>query len=90
VSENIQTEARIVEKAVSDLKTVLQVQQLSKDNLHAFTCYQSLLMLKGYSRLTIRTYCGEFYQLLRLLKEKSAATLTKGKVQGYLLWLSKK
>jgi site-specific recombinase XerD len=65
-------------------------QPLSRENLQAFQRYQALLELKGYSPSTIRTYCGEFYLLLRLLKEKSVTTLTKENVQAYLLWLLRK
>jgi integrase/recombinase XerD len=42
---------------------------LHEDNLQAFTQYQELLQLKGYSKQTLNTYCDEFHLLLRLLGE---------------------
>lgn len=63
---------------------------LSKENLNAFQKFQQLLILKGYSPNTFRTYTNEFHLLLRLLNTVSVATLEKKHVTSYLLWLIKK
>jgi site-specific recombinase XerD len=60
---------------------------LSIENLQAFRSYQELLILKGYSEKTFKTYVNEFHHLLRLLKEVSVTTLERKHVQAYLLWL---
>ncbi len=46
-------------------------------------------MLKGYSPRTIKTYCHEFYQLLRELGPHPVTKLSKQQVQAYLLFLFK-
>jgi site-specific recombinase XerD len=63
---------------------------LSPENLEAYTAYQNLLKLKGYSQSTFRTYTGEFHRLLRLLGKVPVKELTKDHVQSYLLWLLQK
>jgi integrase/recombinase XerD len=63
---------------------------LSKENLAAYTAYQNMLKLKGYSPNTFRTYTGEFHRLLRLLGSVCVNDLTKEHIQSYLLWLMEK
>lgn len=63
---------------------------LSSENLTAFQKFQQLLVLKGYSPNTLRTYTNEFHLLLRLLNGVDVATLEKRHVMSYLLWLIKK
>ncbi|NTS44020.1 site-specific integrase [Flavisolibacter sp. BT320] len=60
---------------------------LSPDNQLALKRYTELLELKAYSPATHKTYTGAFYQLLRILGQVPVATLTKERVQAYLLWL---
>ncbi|RYY66309.1 MAG: integrase [Chitinophagaceae bacterium] len=60
---------------------------LAKENLDAFRKYQELLILKGYSQKTFKTYTNEFHLLLRLLKEAPVQSLERKHVQAYLLWL---
>jgi integrase/recombinase XerD len=69
---------------------MLLLHPLIGDNLEAFTRYQELLQLKGYSPQTLRTYCSEFHLLLRLLGKTIVSDLTKQQVQSYLLWLLNK
>ncbi|MCU7552844.1 site-specific integrase [Chitinophagaceae bacterium LB-8] len=69
---------------------MLLLHPLNKDNLEAFTQYQELLQLKGYSPQTLKTYCSEFHLLLRLLVKAKVSDLTKQQVQSYLLWLLNK
>ncbi len=62
---------------------------LNSSNLKAFSDYRNMLILKGYSPNTMRTYCNAFLHLLRLLKDKSVNDLTKEQIMSYLLWLIK-
>lgn len=62
---------------------------LSEENLAAFKKYEELLVLKGYSPRTIKTYCHEFYRLLRELGPHPVTELSKQQVQAYLLFLFK-
>jgi hypothetical protein len=59
-------------------------------NLEAFTRFQAMLQLKGYSPSTLKTYCCEFHRLLRLLGTVAINDLTKQHIMSYLLWLMTK
>ena len=45
-----------------------------------------LLLLKGYSPNTIKTYCAEFSQLLYMMKNVSVDTLTPERLRAYFLY----
>ena len=60
---------------------------LSVQNLAALAAYRNLLVLKGYSPKTIRNYCNELHQLMRLLGKRPIYELEKKHVCSYLLWL---
>ena len=60
---------------------------LNTENLLALTAFRNRLVLKGYSPNTIRNYCNEFHQLLRLLGTRNVNNLSKDQVMSYLLWL---
>jgi len=45
------------------------------------------LKLKAYANNTIELYRGEILQLMRLLKDRSLASLTPNQIKSYLLWL---
>ncbi|RYZ59771.1 MAG: hypothetical protein EOO14_08035, partial [Chitinophagaceae bacterium] len=60
---------------------------LSVANQLALKRYTELLELKAYSKATHKTYTSAFYQLLRILGQVPVASLTKERVQAYLLWL---
>ncbi len=62
---------------------------LCKENIMALEAMKNMLILKGYSGNTIRTYLYEFLLLLKLLKEHSINNLSKDHIQSYLLWLLK-
>jgi len=55
-------------------------------NFAALKRMHELLLLKAYSPNTIKTYCNEFAQLLYLLKDVSAKTLTPERLRSYLLY----
>lgn len=60
---------------------------LCPENQQALKRYTELLQLKAYSGATHKTYTGAFYQLLRILGQVPVCSLTKERVQAYLLWL---
>lgn len=60
---------------------------LSEVNLIALKKFRDRLILKGYSSNTIKNYCNEFHQLLRLLGNKHVNDLKKEQILSYLLWL---
>lgn len=69
--------------------TVINQFPLSDENAYALESMKNILVLKGYSKNTIRVYCQEFHQLLRLLRERSINSLEKKHILSYLLWLLK-
>lgn len=75
--------------APATIKIALQY-PLNKDNLLALTAFRNMLLLKGYSANTIRNYCNEFHQLLRLLGDRDVNNVSKEQVMSYLLWLIEK
>ncbi|MDQ6757800.1 MAG: site-specific integrase [Bacteroidota bacterium] len=61
---------------------------ISIENNLAYVEMRKMLILKGYSANTIKTYCTEWKYLLTLLGHKhNAADLTKNQLQSYLLYL---
>lgn len=56
-------------------------------NVEALEQYQAMLILKGYSNNTIKTYTSEFNILLRLLQQKPISSLSINHIKAYLLWL---
>ena len=68
---------------------IIMYHPLSEENLQAFTRFQGMIRLKGYSQNTFRIYCNELHLLLRLLGRVSLSSLTKNHIQSYLLWLIK-
>ena len=60
---------------------------LCPDNQQALKRFTELLELKAYSPATHKTYTGAFYALLRILGQVPVASLTRERVQAYLLWL---
>lgn len=63
---------------------------LCNENAEAMRLMRDLLVMKGYSANTRKTYCSEFHQFLRLLGETSVNTLEKHHILSYLLWLIEK
>jgi site-specific recombinase XerD len=60
---------------------------ISSDNITADKSFQQELILRGYSKNTIRTYSSEFHLLLQLLKARPINSLTEKEIKSYLLWL---
>lgn len=63
--------------------------KISLINLFEFESYQNMLILKGYSQNTIRTYSIEFAQLLYVLKEHPVQKLSPERLQSYFLYCAK-
>ena len=80
----IPAENKPVTKATANL---ILTYPLSCSNTEALNNYKDMLLLKAYSPKTIRTYCNAFHHLLRLLKERNVADLSKKEILSYLLWL---
>ncbi len=74
-------------KTINDKSPLLLQHPLSEANHKAYVQFLQLLQLKAYSENTIKTYCGAFHHLLRLLGCKAVQELTRQQVQAYLLWL---
>jgi len=55
-------------------------------NLPALKRMHELLLLKSYSENTIKTYCGEFAQLLAILKNVPVDSLSPERLRSYLLY----
>ncbi|RYZ57222.1 MAG: integrase [Chitinophagaceae bacterium] len=64
--------------------------RLCEANRQALVRYLEQLVLKGYSESTIRTYRGEFLQLLQLLKQKAVDSLTPDDLRRYMAFVLKK
>jgi len=61
---------------------------LSEAHEKAYSEYIRMLLLRGYSKNTIRNYCTELRLLLRMLGEKrNIDDLNKEQIHNYLLWL---
>jgi site-specific recombinase XerD len=65
----------------------LAAQPLVTENQDAFRNFERLLVLKGYSPRTIKTYCNEFHYLLRCLGENPVQAFSRDHIQAFLLWL---
>ena len=62
---------------------------LSPKNLENLAALVQLLTLKVYSDKTIDTYRNEFLQLLQLLKDRDADTLTVEEIKRYMVYAMK-
>lgn len=63
--------------------------KISAINMPEFLKFQNMLVLKGYSANTSRTYSIEFAQLLYLLKDFPVQHLSAEKLQSYFLYCHK-
>ena len=66
------------------------ISQIHPVNQPALKQMHDLLILKGYSPNTVRTYCVEFAQLLYILKDVHVETLTPQRLRSYFLYCSTK
>ena len=57
---------------------------IGKENRDALQQFNRLLILKSYSKSTIRTYDNEFRQFLQTIKDKPANSFTVSRLKDYL------
>ena len=77
-------------QTTNKLITTSPAWKLSKENLEALKKFVDHLKLKAYSLSTIRTYRGEYLQLLQLLKKKPVNELTLDDLRRYMLYCLEK
>ena len=65
-------------------------EEICFDNKIEFDKYKNQLVLKGYSKSTMRTYCGEFSVFLKVLNNTPAKEMTPELLQRYLLYCIEK
>ena len=63
--------------------------KISNINLEAFQKFQDMLIMKGFSTNTIRTYSVEFAQLLYIIKDFPVQNLSPEKLKSYFLYCVK-
>ena len=61
-------------------------EKIYPENKIEFEKYTNQLVLKGYSKSTLRTYCGEFSIFLKEIKGYPAKDLTPERLQRYILY----
>ncbi len=75
-------------------KTVIKISapafKISNENLTALEKFIQQLYLKAYSPSTIKTYRNEFIQLLQLIKNKPADSLTAEDLKRYMVYVMQK
>jgi integrase/recombinase XerD len=64
--------------------------QLSKENLQALDRYVQEMKLRGREESTIRTYRGEFMQLLKWLQNRAVYELLPDDIRGYMVYAMEK
>jgi site-specific recombinase XerD len=64
--------------------------KLNKENLEELRKFVEQLKLKAYSSSTVKTYRGEFLQLLQLLKKKPVYELTPADLRRYMVYAMEK
>jgi site-specific recombinase XerD len=67
----------------------IDTKQVAEINHPALQRMHETLLLKSYSQNTIKTYCGEFVQLLVTLKNVDVNTLTPERLRAYFLYCTK-
>ena len=81
----------VTQKMIPLATTTMLLQfPLNEANLTAIVKFRDMLILKGYSSNTIKNYCNEFHQLLRILGDRFVNDLKKEHILSYLLWLLEK
>lgn len=60
---------------------------LSEENIKALQEIENVMILKGYSKNTIKTYTTEFHIFLRVLSLRPVSEVSYEQLKAYLLWL---
>ncbi len=61
-------------------------EKICPENMLEYEKYKNKLVLKGYSKSTLRTYCGEFSSFIKVLGTKLAKDLSPNELQRYILY----
>ncbi|MDR2963112.1 MAG: site-specific integrase [Bacteroidales bacterium] len=85
-SNSIRALCGLPEKTEPGKAALLHIHEV---NVPAMQRMHELLLLKGYSANTIRSYCGEFAQLLYILKDTDVNSLTTERLRSYLLYCTR-
>lgn len=83
-------EIKIKEKNITSFPHHTINTDLSKENEEALQSFKQQLILKRYSPSTIRTYCNEFIQFLRILKDKPSTEITTIRIKNYMQYCTEK
>lgn len=75
-----------IEKSIIGKQVLAQIDPV---NIDAFQQYMDQIILKGYSKNTLRTYSVEFAQLLYLIKDFPVQALTESQLKAYILYCHK-
>lgn len=90
VKAPLQTRPPVTAKWVTQKPVVYKKEKISAINAHVLPAMEQRLKLKAYSQSTIKTYLNEMAQLLSLLKDTSADTLTTDHLKRYLVFCFEK
>ena len=82
----IREQVGINKKIEINKELILKIHEINRPSLQRML---DTLILKSYSENTIKTYCGEFAQLLITLKKVHADTLTPERLKAYFLYCIK-
>ena len=82
----IRKEVGLSEKTESGKAVLAQIRPINQGALKRM---HETLLLKAYSENTIKTYCGEFAQLLYVLKDVPVDSLSPERLRSYLLYCAK-
>lgn len=61
-------------------------EEICPENNLEFEKFKNQLILKGYSKSTMRTYCGEFSVFLKVLNKTPVKDMTPDQLQRYILY----
>ena len=82
------TPEAVVTKLVNN-SLIVKERKINSHNTQQLELYLQMLMLKGYSASTIKTYKNEFGAFLQTLKNVNADSLDTQRVKDYLLYCHK-
>jgi len=83
----IKKQTSLLPETIRIKKPTLEGFTISAENMLLLDQTIKTLKLKAYANNTIELYRGEILQLMRLLKDRSLASLTANQIKSYLLWL---
>jgi site-specific recombinase XerD len=82
--KKIVDQKKVVAKEIKKIANTPITNTISQENVQALEDYSRHLILKGYSKSTIRTYTNEFKQFLDAIKNESAKGFSESRIKDYL------